>query len=317
MPTRNAARCTMTNAEALTARMPRGVMTPRARRTSSLALRLVAAAASLRAASVVAGVERMAAGAGVHGVRVVDREAGAHQAVDVVDLRASDVADAEVVDQDLDASVIDDDVVRPPLVVEGHAVLHARAAAAADEDAEGKLRVVLFGEQVPEAGRGFWGEGDDSLFDHGIDPTKDRQRRPSLNPFFSPLGSLAVEPAICCASCSTPREISLFGSVRTRISPLTAASSGLVPSKPMSIASSCLSVRTTSSLLTTDFGTLLLRARMTRPGTMLRTLVKMFSSSPTSLREESSGVTRTSTRWEWSRTLMTMSVKATPRSKTM
>src|SRR5206468_8721653 len=89
MPTRNSVRWTMTNADALTARMPRGVMTPRARRTNSLSLRLVAAAASLRAASVVACVERVAAGARVHGVRVVDREAGAHQAVGVVDLRAS------------------------------------------------------------------------------------------------------------------------------------------------------------------------------------------------------------------------------------
>ena len=41
-------------------------------------------------------------------VGVVDREAGAHQAVDVVDLRTADVGDAEVVDQDLDALVLDD-----------------------------------------------------------------------------------------------------------------------------------------------------------------------------------------------------------------
>ena len=111
--------------------------------------------------------------------------------------------------------------------------------------------------------------------------------------------------------------MALLGSVRTRISPFTAASSGLVPSKSISTASSCFSVRTTSSLPTTDFGTLLLRARMMRPGTMFSTLVKMLSSSPTSLSDDSSGVTSTSTRCEWSRTVMTMSVKATPRSKTM
>src|SRR6266851_240885 len=96
-----------------------GASTPRLRRTSSLSRLLVAAAAGLRAAGVIARVERMAAGAGVHGVRVVDREARAHQAVDVVDLRAPDVAHAEVVDQDLDALVVDDHVVGAALVVEG------------------------------------------------------------------------------------------------------------------------------------------------------------------------------------------------------
>src|SRR5690242_4407574 len=137
--------------------MPRGVMTPRPRRTSSLTLRLVTAAASLRAASVVASVERVAAGARVHGVRVVDREAGAHQAVDVVNLRSPDVADAEVVDQDLDPFVLDDHVVGAALVVEGHAVLHARAAAAADEYAQGEGGVVLLGQELLETGRRFGG----------------------------------------------------------------------------------------------------------------------------------------------------------------
>src|SRR5437016_773829 len=115
MPIRTAERCTITNADALTARIPMGVITPRVRRTSSLSRLLVAAAASLRAAGVVARVERVAAGARMHCVRVVDREPGSHQAVDVVDLRAPDVADAEV--------------------VEGHPIRHAGAAAAADEDA--------------------------------------------------------------------------------------------------------------------------------------------------------------------------------------
>src|SRR2546427_734296 len=203
--------------------------------------RLVAAAAGLRAACVVAGVERMPARARVHGVGVVHREAGAHEAVDVVDLRAADVGHAEVVDDDLDTLVVENDIVGTALVV----------------------------------------------------------------------------PAMICASCSAPRDRALLGSVRTRISPLTAASSGLVPSKSISTDSCCLRVRTTSSLLTTDFGTLLLRARITRPGTMFSTLLKMFSSSPTSFSEESSGVTSTSTRWEWSSTLITMSVNATPRSKMM
>src|SRR5690348_10713200 len=155
MPMRNSVRWTITNAEALTARMPTGVMTPRPRRTSSLSRRLVPAAASLRGACVVTGVERVTAGARVHCVGVVHREAGAHQAVDVVDLRATDVVDAEVVDQDLDALVVDHEVVLAALVVEGHAVLHPGATAAGNEDAESQPGVGFLGEQVLEARLGF------------------------------------------------------------------------------------------------------------------------------------------------------------------
>src|SRR5467141_3429141 len=135
MTMRNASRCIMTKADALTASMPRGVRTPSVRSTYSRTRRrerwLVAAAAGLGAAGVVAGVERVAARARVHRVRVVDREASAHQAVDVVDLAAAYVGGAEVVDHDLDAVLVDSDVLGAPHVVEGHAVLHAGAAAAA------------------------------------------------------------------------------------------------------------------------------------------------------------------------------------------
>src|SRR5207244_12045183 len=96
---RKAGRWPMTNAEMFTARMPRGVITPSERSTISRSRRLmtphfqgdgvrrlVAAAAGLRAACVVASVERVPARARVHRVRVVHREPGTHQAVDVVDL---------------------------------------------------------------------------------------------------------------------------------------------------------------------------------------------------------------------------------------
>src|SRR5689334_10563339 len=63
----------------------------------------VPAAAALGRARVVARVERVAAGAGLHRVRIVNGEAGAHEAVDVVDLGAAQVRGAEVVDQDADA----------------------------------------------------------------------------------------------------------------------------------------------------------------------------------------------------------------------
>src|SRR5712691_1824771 len=128
MTRRKASRCSITKADALTARMPTGVTTPRVTSTNSRRRRerwLVAAAAGLGAAGVVAGVERVAARAGVHRVRVVNREAGAHQAVDIVDLRAAEVRRAEVVDADLHALVLDQDVVGAAHVVERHPVLHA------------------------------------------------------------------------------------------------------------------------------------------------------------------------------------------------
>jgi len=94
----------------------------------------------------------------MHRVRVVDREPGAHQAVDVVDLGAADVLDAVLVDDDLDAVGLDDLVLRPHVVVEGHPVLEARAAAARDEDAKSKLRVVLLGEEVSKMRHRLRGE---------------------------------------------------------------------------------------------------------------------------------------------------------------
>src|SRR6202011_2259286 len=128
MMSRKAVRWTMTKADALTARMPRGVRTPSVRSTYSRKRRerwLVAASAGLCAAGVVAGVERVAARARVNRVRVVNREPGTHKAVDVIDLGAADVGRAEVVDHDLHAVLVDGDVLGPAHVIESHAVLHA------------------------------------------------------------------------------------------------------------------------------------------------------------------------------------------------
>src|SRR5260370_2628313 len=161
IPSRKASRWAMTKADALTARIPTGVTTPSVSSTNSRSGRerwLVAAAAGLCAAGVVAGVKRVAARARVNRVRVVDREARAHQAVDIVDLAAADVGGAEVVDHDLHAVLFDGDVFGAPHVVEGHAVLHARAAATAHEDAEGQLGVAFLGEQLLEACLGVRGE---------------------------------------------------------------------------------------------------------------------------------------------------------------
>ena len=64
--------------------------------------------AALGRAPVVGGPEARAAAARRDGVRVVDREAGAHQGVDVVDLRALEQVDALAVDVDLDPAGVED-----------------------------------------------------------------------------------------------------------------------------------------------------------------------------------------------------------------
>ena len=64
--------------------------------------------AALRRAVVVGGPEAGAAATGRDRVRVVDREPGAHERVDVVDLRALEQGDALAVDVDLDAVRVED-----------------------------------------------------------------------------------------------------------------------------------------------------------------------------------------------------------------
>jgi len=85
------------------------------------------------------------------------RESRAHEAVDVVDFRATDVRCAEVVYDDLHAVLIDDEVVGTAGVIEGHAVLHPRAATAAHEDSQRELRVAFLDEKLLEARLGVGG----------------------------------------------------------------------------------------------------------------------------------------------------------------
>ena len=65
---------------------------------------------------------------------------------------------ATLMHEDVDAARLDHEILRPAVVVEGHAVLHARAAAAAHEDAKRELGVALLLEQVLEASLGVGGE---------------------------------------------------------------------------------------------------------------------------------------------------------------
>ena len=93
------------------------------------------AALNRRAGFLAGDPERAAAAAGRDDVRVLDLEAGAGQRVDVVDLRAVDVLERLRLDQQAQAVALEDPVV-VALLVEGEVVLEARAAAAADADAQ-------------------------------------------------------------------------------------------------------------------------------------------------------------------------------------
>src|SRR3712207_2408946 len=92
--------------------------------------------------------EGAAAAAATLDVRVVDGEAGAHEAVDVVELAAHDVRDAHGVDEDLDALLVQNLVVVVDLVVEVDRVLEAGASTGPDTDAQREVLLAFLGHKV-------------------------------------------------------------------------------------------------------------------------------------------------------------------------
>src|SRR5712691_599927 len=94
-----------------------------------------------RARAFAAGVERMAAAAGGRRIRVLDREAAAHQVFLVVDLRAFQVAQAHRIDDDLHSGDLDD-LVTVGGLVQHHPVREAGAASALDVYPQPTLRDV-------------------------------------------------------------------------------------------------------------------------------------------------------------------------------
>src|SRR6185369_17838895 len=94
-------------------------------------------------------------------VRVVDREAGAHERVHIVDLGTSEIRSAEGVDDDADAVHLDlvVAVLRPAVEAEG--VLEARTSAALDCDPENRdLALGLFSHEGADLGGRRLGNGD-------------------------------------------------------------------------------------------------------------------------------------------------------------
>src|SRR5581483_6867312 len=111
-------------------------------------------------ARAVAGLEAVAAAAGLDRVGVVDGEAAAHELVDVVDLGSLEVLGGEAVDVDLEAAEVDDLVVLAGRVlVETHAVGEAGAPTGLDEDAQADRRA-LGANQLLELREGGVGDVD-------------------------------------------------------------------------------------------------------------------------------------------------------------
>jgi cell volume regulation protein A len=124
---------------------------------------------------VAVGLEARTAAAGGDRVGVVDREPLAHQAVDEVDLGAAQVGQAEPVDDDFDAVLVDDLVAGLGLAVEAERVLQARATAALHRDPQRK-RLGVLAHECEHVLRCALGEPDHEL----IVPPAGRRERETL-----------------------------------------------------------------------------------------------------------------------------------------
>src|SRR5918994_2869752 len=125
---------------------------------------LVAAAAALGGLGVTAGVERVAAGAAGHGVRVVHREAATHKRVHVVDLRALEIHGAKIVDQQAYAVSFDELVPVLGGLLDGHPVLKSRATTRCHKYAQRTVRRALLGEKSLQLLGGLRGNADHARF---------------------------------------------------------------------------------------------------------------------------------------------------------
>jgi hypothetical protein len=108
---------------------------------------LVAAAATARLATAIGGFERVATATARYSIGVVNREASAHQAINIIDLAALDVAHAHLINQDIEA-FLGNQGIALLLLIKGHPILKTRATAARDEDAQTKVRIILLSQQL-------------------------------------------------------------------------------------------------------------------------------------------------------------------------
>src|SRR5919106_5718623 len=108
--------------------------------------------------------KRAAAAAAALDVGVVDGEAGAHEAVDVVELGAHDVRNAHGVDEHPDALGLEDLVVVGDLVVEVDAVLETGAASGPHADTQREVFLTLLGHEGLDLLGSVVGDVDDGRF---------------------------------------------------------------------------------------------------------------------------------------------------------
>src|SRR4029077_4264296 len=110
----------------------------------------VLVAAGVGRAPGAAGVERATAGAARDRVGVVHRETATHQAVDEIDLGAFDVARADRIHEQPDATNFADRVALFRPILEAHAVRHAGAAAWLDKDTQAHLGASLLLQKIAQ-----------------------------------------------------------------------------------------------------------------------------------------------------------------------
>src|ERR1700680_1631500 len=103
-------------------------------------------AATARFATTIGCLEGMPAATARNGVRVIDSKARAHQAIDVIDFAAVDVANAHLVNQHFEP-LLHNDGIAILLFIEGHAILETGATAARDKDAQSQAGIVFLSKQ--------------------------------------------------------------------------------------------------------------------------------------------------------------------------
>src|SRR5438045_7037261 len=103
---------------------------------------LVAATAAFGFTSAASSLEGVPTAAARYCIGIINGKPGAHQAVDVVDFAAIDIAKAHLIDKDFEFALRNDGVTFL-LFVKGHAVLEAGAATTGDEDSEGEAGVIF------------------------------------------------------------------------------------------------------------------------------------------------------------------------------
>jgi len=103
---------------------------------------LVAATAALRFAATAGSFEGVPATTVRHGIGIIDSEACAHQAVNIVNFTAADVAKAHLIYQHAEVAIWDDGIAFL-LLVQGHTILETGATTTSDEDAKGKAGIIF------------------------------------------------------------------------------------------------------------------------------------------------------------------------------